>query len=333
VNGIVNIWEYSLDDHSSKQITTGTGPDFSPMADPSGKGLYFISGKSAGTLTLYRFASRQFTDLIHEDASQPIFSDDSRLIAYVTTPEADKNDLWVVDLATNKPTKLASASGPYLETLGFSGDGKKHLYAEYLGDNTFDGHVSLFLIDTDGTHQQQLNWSGEFIGFVIWEPGDQSIILGGIANDGRTAKNWRIFLDGSPTVLLSENCGMAVDLSPDRKFLIDTVLWGDNPGIYQYSLVDKQCVKLKSGIATYLATFAKDGKSFVYSLAAHGQTTIWRQPWRNGALVGAPVPALKLPFAMREDYGGNAYSVAPDLSAVVFARPGGYDDLYFLSQK
>jgi hypothetical protein len=36
---------------------------------------------------------------------------------------------------------------------------------------------------------------------------------------------------------------------------------------------------------------------------------------------------------LREDYGGNAYSVAPDLSSVVFSRPGGYDDLYFISQK
>jgi hypothetical protein len=49
--------------------------------------------------------------------------------------------------------------------------------------------------------------------------------------------------------------------------------------------------------------------------------------------VGAAVPGLKLPFAMREDYVGNAYSFAPDLSAVVFVRPGGYDDLYLLSPK
>jgi hypothetical protein len=132
---------------------------------------------------------------------------------------------------------------------------------------------------------------------------------------------------------LSENCGAAVDISPDRKFLIGTVLWGDNPGIYQYSLAEKKCTKLKSGITTYLTMFAKDGKSFLYSLASHGETTIWRQPWHDGETIGAPIPALKLPFALREDYGGNAYSVAPDLSSVVFSRPGGYDDLYFISQK
>jgi serine/threonine protein kinase/Tol biopolymer transport system component len=328
VNGIVNIWEFSLEDRSFKQITNGTGPDSSPMADPNGHGVYFVSGKSAGTLTLYRFATKQFSDIVNEDATQPEFSNDSRLVAYLTYPEPEKTDMWVVDLATNQRVKLASTTTGSLETLGFSNDNKKYFYADKPGQD-----MRLFIIDTDGTHQQQLKWSGEFIGFVIWEPGDQSIILGGQGKDGHTAKNWRIFLNGSPAVLLSENCGMGVDVSPDRKFLIGTVIWGDNPGIYQYSLADNKCTKFKSGITTYFTMFAKDGKSFLYSLASHGETTIWRQPWRNGVALGAPVPALKLPFALREDYVGNAYSVAPDLSSVVFARPGGYDDLYFLSQK
>jgi serine/threonine protein kinase/Tol biopolymer transport system component len=334
VNGIVNIWEFSLADHSFKQITNGTGPDLNAMADPNGKGIYFVSGKTAGTLTLYRFASKQFTDIVNEDASQPQFSPDGRLIAYVTSPEPGKNDLWVVDPASNSRRKLVSSSpGHGLETLGFSNDNKKYLYADAPGLDWNGGNARLFIIDTDGTHQQQLNWSGEFVGFVLWEPGDQSMILGGLSKGAQITKNLRLFLNDSPPVLLSESCGMATDISPDRTFLIGSILWGDNPGIYQYSPTDKKCTTLKSGITTYLAMFAKDGKSFYYSLASHGETTIWRQPWRNGVLVGAPVPALKLPFALREDYGGNAYSVAPDLSSVVFARPGGYDDLYFISQK
>jgi hypothetical protein len=79
--------------------------------------------------------------------------------------------------------------------------------------------------------------------------------------------------------------------------------------------------------------YSGDGKSFLYSLASHGETTIFRQPWHNGTPIGAPVPALKLPFALREDYGGNAFMVSRDLSSIVYARPGGHDDLYFLSQK
>jgi len=126
---------------------------------------------------------------------------------------------------------------------------------------------------------------------------------------------------------------MAVGVSPDQKYLIATSLWADNPGIYQYSLVDKKCTTLKSGITSYLAMFAKDGRSFLYSVVSHGETTVWRQPWRNGVSVGAPVPALKLPFSLREAYGGNGYAVAPDLSSVAFVRPVGYDDLYLLSPK
>jgi serine/threonine protein kinase/Tol biopolymer transport system component len=327
VNGIVNIWEYFLEDHSFKQITNGTGPDLSAMADPNGKGVYFVNGKSAGTLTLYRFASKQFSDIVNEDATQPEFSNDSRLVSYLTYPEPGKDELWIADLATNNRLKIATSSGNHLETLGFSNDNKKYVYSEIVGDQ-----MQLFLIDTDGTHQQKLPWSGEFVGFVIFDPGDQSLIVSGYAKDRRTPKNWRIFLNGSPSALLSENCGMAVDVSDNHKFLLSTVIWGENPGIYQFSLTDKKCTTLKSGITTYLAMFARDGKSFLYSLASHGETTIWRQPWQNGALIGSPVPALKLPFALREDYGGNAYSLAPDISAVVFARPGGYDDLYLLMQ-
>jgi serine/threonine protein kinase len=37
VNGLTNIWNYSLRDRSLTPITFGTGPDYSPMPDPGGK--------------------------------------------------------------------------------------------------------------------------------------------------------------------------------------------------------------------------------------------------------------------------------------------------------
>jgi serine/threonine protein kinase len=326
VNDISNIWEFSLDDHSFRQITSGPGPDRSPMSDPNGKGLYFVNGRSAGTLTLYRVASKQFSDIVTEDSTQPVLSSNGRRLAYISYPEPGKADMWVSDLATNNRVKLVS-SGSGLETLAWSNDATKFLYADA------NGYEGLFIINADGTHLQRLPWSGENVGFAIWEPGDQSIILGGLDKDQRTPKNWRIILNGSPAVALSDHCGMAVDLSPDQKFIISSVIWGENSGLFQYSLADKKCTTLKSGIATYLAMYSGDGKSFLYSLASHGETTIFRQPWHNGTPIGAPVPALKLPFALREDYGGNAFMVSRDLSSIVYARPGGHDDLYFLSQK
>jgi len=62
-NGLTNIWKYSLKDRSLTQITFGTGPDFSPMPDPGGKGIYYVNGKSSGFLTAYHVHSRESTDI------------------------------------------------------------------------------------------------------------------------------------------------------------------------------------------------------------------------------------------------------------------------------
>ena len=330
INGITNLWEFSLADHSLRQITFGPGPDRVPMSDPNGKGIYFINGRSAGALTLYRPASKQFSDIVTESVTQPVLSNDVRRLAYVTVPEQGRSgeaDLWISDVNGNNRLRLA-AGRLFLETLSFSNDGTKFLFSDKSGQD-----VRLFVIDTDGTHLRQLTWPGNWIGFGIWEPGDQSIILGGGKANDRTAGNWRIFLNDSPVVPLFKDCGTAVDLSSDQRFILGTALWDEHPGIYQYSLADKKCTTLKSGITTYLAYFAEDGKSFIYSLTSNGQTTIYRQPWRNGTPIGSPIPALKLPFAMREDYEGNAFIVSRDLSTVVYARPSGHHDLYLLSQK
>ncbi len=126
---------------------------------------------------------------------------------------------------------------------------------------------------------------------------------------------------------------MVSDISDDQKYMLATLIWTDAAGIYQYSVGDKKCTKLKSDIATFIVFYAKDDKSYYYSYASGGQTTIFRQPWHNGALVGNPVPALKLSFALREDYNGNAFAISPDLSSIVYARPNSHQDLFFLAQK
>jgi Tol biopolymer transport system component len=319
LNSITNLWEYSLADHSLRQLTFSTGPDCIPMSNPNGKGVYFISGRSSGALTLYRASSKQFSDIIAEDATQPDISTDGRRLAYITTPEVDMGELWVSDLNGDHRLKLISGSHS-LETLGWSNDNTKFMYSDKEGAD-----YKLYVIDADGTHPRQLPWNSGF-------SGDQSIVVSGLDKENKV-KAWRIWLDGRPAAFLYENCGMPVDISPDQKFILGTLIWSDAAGIYQYSLADKKCTELKSGIATFILMFGRDGKSFLYSLASHGETVIYRQPWRNGTPIGSPVPALKLPFALREDYNGNAFNVSSDLSSVVYARPAGHDDLYLLSQK
>jgi hypothetical protein len=95
----------------------------------------------------------------------------------------------------------------------------------------------------------------------------------------------------------------------------------------------KKCIPLLPDVVTNGVFFARDGKSFLYAVASRGDVTIYRQPWKDGKLVGAPEVALKVPFAFPLEYGGNAYDFTRDLATIVYARPGGHADLYLLSQK
>jgi Tol biopolymer transport system component len=194
VNGIRNLWEFSVIDHSSRQLTSGTGPDRFPMPNPNGEGIYFINGKTNGALTRYRVASKQASDIVSEAVTQPEISDDGRHLAYITTPELEKAELWVSDIEGNNRLKLAS-SGIELETLAWSNDATKLLFADSDGKD-----LKLFVIDADSSHLRQLPWSGDFVGFAIWEPGDRSIVLGGLDKNGRDEKNWRISLDNTTAV-------------------------------------------------------------------------------------------------------------------------------------
>ena len=67
VDGLSNIWNYSLQDRTLTQLTFGTGPDFHPMPDPGGKGIYFVNGKSSGFLTAYHVHSKKSTDIVSEE--------------------------------------------------------------------------------------------------------------------------------------------------------------------------------------------------------------------------------------------------------------------------
>ena len=98
VNGLNNLWEYDLKNRTMTQITSGTGPDFSPMRDPSGKGIYFVNGKASGLLTAYNAHSKQSTDIAAENATQPVISPDGKRISYVTTPSGDRSEVWAANV-------------------------------------------------------------------------------------------------------------------------------------------------------------------------------------------------------------------------------------------
>jgi len=137
--------------------------------------------------------------------------------------------------------------------------------------------------------------------------------------------------DGSNPEKLVEKCGFAYDIDPGGQYLLALVPSGEKTGVYEVSISERKCIPLPPGI-TSGTIFARDGKSLVYAVAFRGEVTMYRQPWKDGKVIGTPQVALKLPFTFPLYYG-SSYDFSHDLSTIVYARPGGHADLYLLSQK
>jgi Tol biopolymer transport system component/predicted Ser/Thr protein kinase len=326
VNGVTNIWEYRLADGNQRQITSGAGPDLSPL--PASKGIYFVNGRRSGFLTAYHPGTKQSFDLVSEEATQPDFSWDGRRVAYITlTGNAQQGDLWISDIDGSNRTKISS--GIALVTIAFSSDNSRFMF----GDRE-NGAQKIYVIKTDGTGLRQLPWSGASGGYGSASPDPNFLFLGGQESDLLKIATWKVAADGSSVEKIADNCGAVWDMSPDGKYLLTSLNQGNQAvGISELSLSDRKCTALLPDLPTLVVHFSSDGKSILYLVASRAETTIYRQPWHQGKLIGPPQPAVKLPFAFRQGYGGNAYDFSKDLSTVVYARPGGEADLYLLSQR
>jgi len=324
VNGLTNIWKYNLEDRSLTQITFGTGPDDSPMPDPGGKGIYFVNGKSSGSLTVYYVHSKKSTDIVSEDATQPAISPDGKRVMYLTF-----KSLWVSDIDGGNKAKLAT--GENLATGTWAPD-NFHLSFQ---ESEAGAGAKVYLVGADGSGLRQLPPMGGNNYNSVWSP-DQKSIYGNIEEkQGKIVSNsigkWS--MDGSNPEKLVDNCGDVTDADPGGQYLLSFVIAGEKTGIYEVSISDRKCIPLLPGVVTSSVFFARDGKSLLYAVASRGGVTIYHQPWGGGKLTGAAQAALKLPFAFPLVNGGNAYDFSRDLSTIVYARPGGHADLYLLSQK
>ncbi len=326
VNDVTNIWEYRISNASLKQVTSGAGPDLSPM--PAGsKGIYFVNGRRAGLLTAYHPKTKQSVDLTSEDGTQPSISWDGRHLMYITlTGNAQQGDLWVSDIDGRNKVKVAS--GTQLVTLAFTSDASKVLYVV-----TEAGTSKIYIINADGTGLRQIPWSGVSAGYGASSIDPNYFFLGGQQTDLAKVSAWKVASDGSTVEKLEDDCGAVWDSSPDGKYLL-TSLGGGNQGssgISVYSLLEHRCIPLFQA-PTLVVQFSPDGKSVLYLDAARGETTIYRVPWHDGKITGPAQAAVKLPFAFHQGYNGNAYYFSRDLSTVVYARPSGHADLYLLNR-
>jgi serine/threonine protein kinase/Tol biopolymer transport system component len=328
VNGLTNLWKYNLTDKTQFQITSGPGPDLSPMPDPGGKGIYFVNGKSSGVLTVYHVHSKQSSDIASETATQPAISPDGKHVMYLTLPARDRNEVWVSDIDGKKKLKLAASRS--LGTGTWSPDSSQLSFGDFS-----DRPPKIYIAGNDGSGLRQLPWTGGYLGSWVWSIDKKFIYLSGPENDSPSAATttWKENVDGSNLERLVDACTYVFDVSPDGKYLLGAQMAGERIGISEISIADKKCTLLLPGVITFGAVFARDGKSFLYAVASQREVRIYRQPWRDGKFIGQPQIALKLPFTFPLGYSGNGYDFSRDLSTIVYARPGGHTDLYLMSEK
>jgi len=324
VNRLTNIWKYSLQDRGLTQITFGAGVDFSPMPDPGGKGIYYLNGRLSGSLTAYHVNSKQSTDIVLEGATQPIISRDGRRVMYITLPISGKVELWTSDIDGGNKVKIATGEQQEedLLTLNWAPD-NFHL--------SFSQGSKLYIVGADGSSLRQLpSMAGMTISNAVWSPDQKSVYVSALENAANTNTIWK-WNEGSNPEKLVEKCGFAYDIDPGGNYLLALFIFGEKAGVYEVSISEKKCTPLLPSI-TSGAIFARDGKSLLYAVASRGEVAIYRQPWKNGKVIGTPQVALKLPFTFPLNYGGS-YDFSRDLSAIVYTRPGGHADLYLMSQK
>ena len=328
LNGIINLWEYNLEDKSLTQLTSGPGPDSHPMKDTAGKGIFFVNGTQSGYLTVYDVAKKSSIDVVSEPAYQPTLSPDGKRVAYVTSPEPDHTDLWVSDLDGNNKVKLASAPGG-IGIGNWSPDGLRLGFTKNRSDNDDN-----FLINADGTHLQQLPPTLHSVTSGAWSADGKYYYIGGLQKQGDIdTATWRVSVETLSVEPFAQGCGFMIDVSPDGNYLLTTTLAGETPGIYELSTTDKKCTNLVPDVSTFFPQFGRDGKSFNYTVSARGEVALYRVPWSNGKATGAAQLVWKLPFSFPQSYAGNAYDISHDLSKIVYVRPGGQFDIYLLSAK
>ena len=321
--GLTNLWEYNLSDQRLTQLTFGPGPDLQPMPYPGGKGILFVNGKASGFLTAYHPRSKTSVDIVSENATQPTIAPDVKHLMYVKILGPSKMELWISGIDGSHPLKLASSGR--LTTLEWARDGSELAFA----DNT-TGQGKAFLVGADGRGLRPIEGIEGFVGWVTSSADGKTLYISSTTNDGKKAI-WVADADGSHVQKFLDDCCQAVDTSSDGRRLLGIVLEGEDVGVYQILLKEKKRVLVVPGVAPFGAHYSPDGKSVVYPVAALGKVSFYRQPIQEEKPVGKPQVALELPFSFPIVYNGNAFDFSPDLSTIVYARPGGQADFYLLS--
>lgn len=321
VNGFTNLWKYDLTDNSVTQITTGSGPDFTPMYDPAGKSIYYVSGKQSGSLIAYNVAKQSANELDQGVISQPIVSHDGKRVMYIQFNDQASDELWISDLDGNHKTRVASF--PKMGTGDWSFDGN------WVGFEVAGGQKGKgFVASTDGRRVIQLPETEYPIQNISWGIDNKSVFVSTASSTGGI-EVWQTTIDAAPLKKIVEGFYNS-DITRDGKYLMGGVVSGDKVGIYQLSMADKRLTNLLPDVATFTVRVSVDGKFLLYAVPGETNVNIYRVQWQDGKIMGQPEIALTVPFSFASNYRGNAYDFSRDLSTIVYAKPTAQMDLYQL---
>jgi serine/threonine protein kinase/Tol biopolymer transport system component len=315
VNGIRNIWSYDLATKKFTQITFGAGPDRFPFIDSQTKRLYYANRRSAGSLARYDPKTNSISDVVPDEASQPAISADGKKLMYLRFVDPGIVELWVSDVDGNNKIRITSST--QIGT-GFWAPDASHI--------SFISEQKPYIATPDGKNTQALTpLEGESM-TIGWSHDGKKIYATSLVRT--TPVIWRLNPAGGGSPEKFAEGVATMDPTPDGKYLLGVRYWGKNLGIYAVSIADKKLIPLIPGAVTFVIRVAPDGRSFLFPLQEEGKITIYRQEFVDGKLIGKPKVAMKLPFTFPLAFRGNAYDFAPDLSNIVFVKPGGQADWY-----
>jgi hypothetical protein len=273
--------------------------------------------------------SKESTDIVSEDATQPSISPDGKRVMYITFPTSQRNELWVSDIDGGNKVKIAT--GEELDTGNWARDNSHLLFFETGASK----ESKAYIVGADGSGLRQIPPMGAAPIYTgAWGSDQKSLYISTKERVEPLFNIWKWSIDGSNPEKFVEGCSQVTDADPGGRYLLGQIFIGEQTGIYEVSIPDRKCIQLIPGAVTHGVTFARDDKSFLYAVASRGEVSIYRQLWSEGKTIGAPQVAVKVPFTFPLFYlSGNAYDFSSDLSTIVYARPGGHADLYLLSQK
>jgi hypothetical protein len=301
------------------------------MPDPAAKGIYFVNGQSSVSLTAYHVQSKQSTDIASDNATNPTISPDGKRVMYCTLLRGKRHELWVSDI--DGANKLKLATGENLSTGWWAPDNFHLTFVDFEGAGTGS---KAYIVAADGSGLREVSQTENVLRWTAWgqwSPDQKTLYLSVSEKVGSIPTVWKWNMDGSKPEKFAGECGEIYDIDPSGQYLLVSVFEGEKIGIGEVSISERKCIPLIPGVATTDVYFARDGKSFLYAIASRGEVTIYRQLWKDGKTIGVPQVASKLPFSFPEFYAGTAYDLSRDLSTIVYSRPSGHADLYFLSQK